>query len=431
MAPPRIKSINRHLWVIEPLADDPTLLVRPMFGGKAVYLRGRFILFLADKEEPWRGVLVPTERDHQPSLIADLPSLSPHPVLPKWLYLPEAADSFEADAQWLVAMLPLNSSVADRPVIIAHRGASGFLPEHTLESAAFAYAQGADYIEQDVVMSRDDVLVVSHDIHLDTTTDVATMFPDRHRDDGRYYAIDFDWAELKQLTVRERFDFRTQQPVFPYRFPANAASFRLCTMEEQILLISGLNQTTRRPVGLYPEIKQPAWHQTQGKDPGLALIELLNRYDFNTGDSPIFVQCFEPAELLRLRQLTQSPLKFIQLIGSNSAKNPDIDYDEMQTPAGLRHIATYAQGIGPSLSQIMIGADENGSPQFSSLVDDAHAAGLLVHPYTLRLDSLPPGIPDPYALVEIFLTRIQVDGIFTDHAGPVGTWVRQHFPPTR
>ena len=108
MPPPRIKSINRHLWLIEPLADDPTLLVRPMFGGKAVYLRGKFILFLADKAKPWRGVLVPTERDHQPSLIADLPSLSPHPVLPKWLYLPEADDSFEADAQWLVARAAQN-----------------------------------------------------------------------------------------------------------------------------------------------------------------------------------------------------------------------------------------------------------------------------------------------------------------------------------
>ncbi|MCC5024225.1 MAG: hypothetical protein J6386_16185 [Candidatus Synoicihabitans palmerolidicus] len=96
------KPVNRHLWLVEPLEDDASLLVKSMFSGKAVYLHGRFILFLADKEEPWRGVLVPTEREHQPSLIADRPALAPHSVLPKWLYLPEAADSFEADAQWLV-----------------------------------------------------------------------------------------------------------------------------------------------------------------------------------------------------------------------------------------------------------------------------------------------------------------------------------------
>lgn len=96
------KPINRHLWLIEPLEDDPTLLVKSMFGGKAVYLRGRFVLYLADKDEPWRGVLVPTERAHQPSLIADRPALVPHEVLPKWLYLAETTPEFEADAQWLV-----------------------------------------------------------------------------------------------------------------------------------------------------------------------------------------------------------------------------------------------------------------------------------------------------------------------------------------
>jgi len=94
--------IHPLAWVVEPLENEPTLLVRPMFGGKAVYVRGRFVLFLSAKEEPWRGVLVPTERAHQPSLMADLPALSPHPVLPKWLYLPEAAGSFERDVADLV-----------------------------------------------------------------------------------------------------------------------------------------------------------------------------------------------------------------------------------------------------------------------------------------------------------------------------------------
>jgi hypothetical protein len=103
MAPPRAKSINRHLWLIEPLEDDPSVLVRSMSGGQAIYFRGEFILFLADKAEPWHGVRVPPERQFQPALIESLPTLSPHPVLPKWLYLPEVTDAFEADAQWLVA----------------------------------------------------------------------------------------------------------------------------------------------------------------------------------------------------------------------------------------------------------------------------------------------------------------------------------------
>ncbi len=96
------KPVHPLLYLIEPLEDEPTLLVKAMFGGKAIYVDGRFVLFLAAKEEPWRGVLVPTERPHQPSLIADRPVLAAHPVLPKWLYLPEDSAHFETDAAWLV-----------------------------------------------------------------------------------------------------------------------------------------------------------------------------------------------------------------------------------------------------------------------------------------------------------------------------------------
>ncbi|WP_221030358.1 hypothetical protein [Actomonas aquatica] len=99
---PTAKRLNRHLWVVEPLEEDPTFLLKSMFGGKAAYLHGKFVLFLADREEPWRGVLVPTEREHQASLIEDCPALAPHPILPKWLFLPEESDSFETDARWLV-----------------------------------------------------------------------------------------------------------------------------------------------------------------------------------------------------------------------------------------------------------------------------------------------------------------------------------------
>jgi glycerophosphoryl diester phosphodiesterase len=122
-------------------------------------------------------------------------------------------------------------------LVIAHRGASGYLPEHTLESAAYAHALGADFIEQDVVLSRDGELVVLHDIHLETTTDVAARFPGRARADSRYYAIDFSWPELRSLAVRERFDPVTGKAVFPGRFPDNGGPFRLCTLEEQLRLI--------------------------------------------------------------------------------------------------------------------------------------------------------------------------------------------------
>ena len=161
-------------------------------------------------------------------------------------------------------------------LVIAHRGASGYLPEHTLPAVAMAHALGADYIEQDVVLSKDNVPMVLHDIHLDTVTDVARRFPDRKREDGRYYVIDFTLAELKQLNASERFDPKTGLAVFPTRFPVGKGSFQIPTLEEELQLIQGLNTSTGREAGVYPEVKEPAWHRTQGRDLSPILLESLH-----------------------------------------------------------------------------------------------------------------------------------------------------------
>ncbi|HEY0946926.1 MAG TPA: glycerophosphodiester phosphodiesterase [Opitutaceae bacterium] len=302
------------------------------------------------------------------------------------------------------------------PIVIAHRGASGYLPEHTLESAAFAYASGADFIEQDVILSKDDVLVVSHDIHIDTTTDVAERFPRRQRADHRYYAIDFTWEELRSLRVRERFDHETGRPIFPQRFPHNGGSFRLCTLEEEILLVQGLNRSTGRNVGLYPEFKAPAWHAERGKDLGAALLTMLARHGYTQASDNVFVQCFDPVALKRLRTEQRSGLRLIQLIGENAWREADCDYDALSTSVGLRDIATYAHGIGPNLERILAGLAPDGSPRLSTLVRDAHAAGLAVHPYTLRADALPPGVPTIDALFSLLIGEAGIDGLFTDQS---------------
>ena len=150
------------------------------------------------------------------------------------------------------------------PIVIAHRGASGYLPEHTLEAATLAYTMGSDYIEQDLVLSRDGIPVVLHDIHLDTVTDVASLFPERKREDGRYYVIDFDVAELKTLSVHERRKLSGEQ-VYPNRYQGDAR-FTIATFEEHIELITNLNRQLGRDIGLYPEIKAPAWHRQEGYD---------------------------------------------------------------------------------------------------------------------------------------------------------------------
>jgi glycerophosphoryl diester phosphodiesterase len=143
---------------------------------------------------------------------------------------------------------------ATRPEVIAHRGASGYLPEHTLEAVALAYGMGADFIEQDLVLTKDGIPVVLHDIHIDTVTDVVQKFPDRKRDDGRYYAIDFTLAELKQLNAHERINHRTGQPSFPGRFPLNQSIFKIPTLEEELQFIAGLYKCSGNSVGFYPVV---------------------------------------------------------------------------------------------------------------------------------------------------------------------------------
>lgn len=313
-----------------------------------------------------------------------------------------------------VLLAASSTTLMARPLVIAHRGSSGYLPEHTLEAAAHAHALGSDYIEQDVVASRDGVLVVLHDIHVDTVTDVAHRFPGRARADGRFYAIDFDWAELRSLHVRERFDPATGEPIYPQRFPANGAAFRLCTLEEQILLIQGLNASTGREVGIYVEFKAPAWHAAHGFDLGAALLRTLERHGYRDASDRVFVQCFDAAALRRLRTELGTRLRLVQLIGENAWGESDTDYDALRTPEGLRAVAEYAQGIGPHLGQIFTGRTPDGRPRQTTLLREARAAGLFVHAYTFRADALPEGVESPEELVQLFVAA-GVDGLFIDH----------------
>jgi glycerophosphoryl diester phosphodiesterase len=297
------------------------------------------------------------------------------------------------------------------PVVIAHRGASGYLPEHTLPAKALAYAMGADFLEQDVVATRDDQLVVLHDLHIDRVTDVAERHPGRARRDGRYYARDFDLDELRELAVWERME-ADGQPVYPGRFPARSGRFRVHTLAEEIELVQGLNASSGRTAGIYPEIKRPAWHRDEGVDIAPLLLDVLDRYGYRGASDPVFVQCFDATETRRLREDLGTELKLIQLIGDNAWGESDTDYEALMTDAGLREVAEFADGIGPWLEQVYRLA--SGKPTSSGLVERAHAAGLAVHPYTFRLDSLPPGFSSFDALVTFVVGEIRADGLFTD-----------------
>jgi glycerophosphoryl diester phosphodiesterase len=320
------------------------------------------------------------------------------------------------------------------PIIIAHRGASGYLPEHTLAAKAMAHAMGADYIEQDVVMTRDGVPIVLHDIYLEHTTDVERRFPDRARDDGRYYAVDFDLAEIRELRVHERSrrgEGGAEIAVYPGRFPLGPGLFRVPTLAEEIDLIAGLDQSRGRSTGLYIELKAPNWHREQGHDMARAVLGVLQAAGYARRTDKVYLQCFDDRTLRRLRGELETPLPLIQLIGENGwREDTEADYEAMLTDQGLAQVAQYADGIGPWLEQIYQGVDETGRPRVGDLVERAHRHGLLVHPYTFRQDELPAGIRRFDVLLELFVREAGVDGLFTDFPDLVRDYLdREH--PTR
>lgn len=312
--------------------------------------------------------------------------------------------------------------------LIAHRGASGYLPEHTLPAKALAHAQSADFLEQDVVLTKDGVPIVLHDIHLESTTNVAALFPGRARDDGRYYAIDFTLEEVQSLRAHERRRV-DGSAVFPNRFPATTGLSTVPTLAEELIFVDGLNRSLGREAGVYVEMKGSAFHEREGQDLPAAVLRVLEETGWATRGDRVFLQSFEPEVLKRLRHEMKTTLPLVQLIGENAWDEDGVaDYDYLRSDAGLADIASYADGIGPWLMQLYRGRDDKGAPQLTDLVARAHAAGLVVHPYTFRADQLPPGIDSFEELHRIFVNELQVDGLFSDFPDRSRTLIDQLTP---
>jgi glycerophosphoryl diester phosphodiesterase len=321
-----------------------------------------------------------------------------------------------------------------QPIVIAHRGASGYAPEHTLASYFIAIEQGADYIEPDLVMTRDGVMVARHENEISGTTDVA----DRSRFAGRrttkvvdgvsvtgWFTEDFLLEELKTLRARER---------IPELRPGNTrldGRLEIPTLEEILALARGVEEKRRvraralgmappESIGVYPETKHPSYFAGLGLAMEERLVATLERYGYRGADGRAFLQSFETGNLRMLRRLTQLPL--VQLIEATGAPYDLVasgdprTYADLVTSAGLGEIAGYASCIGPSKSLIIPrdGAGKLRRP--TSLVVDAHAAGLGVHPWTFRAESafLPAGMDQEGELREFLGTGI--DGFFTDQA---------------
>jgi glycerophosphoryl diester phosphodiesterase len=286
-----------------------------------------------------------------------------------------------------------------KPIIIAHRGASGLRPEHTLAAYQLAIDQGADFIEPDLVLSKDGHLICRHENEISGTTNVASKpeFADRkkvHIIDGERYegwfTEDFTLAEIKTLRCQER---------LPQLRPGNMAydgQFEVPTFEEVLELAKRQTGATGRTIGVYPETKHPSWFEGLNLSFDAPLVTLIQRYGLDAADAPIFIQSFEVTNLKRLRAKTKAPL--VQLMAKDGGPfdlgKAGVSYASMATAAGLKEIATYANGVGPEKVLILPRDASNKNLVPTSFVADAHKAGLVVHPWTFRAENY--FLPDDY-----------------------------------
>lgn len=326
--------------------------------------------------------------------------------------------------------VPGAAVATDRPILIAHRGASGERPEHTIASYTRAIEQGADFIEPDLVLTKDGVLVARHENEISTTTDVASHpeFAARKATktiDGQtvtgWFTEDFTLSELRTLRARER---------LPQLRPANTAfdgQFPIPTFDEIIALAKAKSKETGRTIGIYPETKHPTYFASIGLPHEKTLLTTLRKAGYTKASDPVFIQSFEVGNLIALSGKTK--LRLIQLVDAQGGPpdRPGETYARMMTPEGLRAIARYAAGIGPA-KDLLIARNADGSlGSPTGLIAAAHAAGLKVHPWTFRAENYflpanfrssadPAAAGDLTAEIKAFIAA-GVDGLFSDLSG--------------
>jgi glycerophosphoryl diester phosphodiesterase len=342
-------------------------------------------------------------------------------------------------SRWFVALLALMLSGCSAesvtaqstldgqtPIVIAHRGASGERPEHTIAGYRLAIELGADYIEPDLVLTKDGILVARHENEISETTDVADHpeFAARKAtktiDGGEvtgWFTEDFTLAELKTLRARERLP--------KLRSTDYDGQFEIPTFEEILTLLAEINKSRKKPVGVYPETKHPSYFTSIGLPHEAPLLAMLDRFGYRGRTAPVFIQSFEVRNLMDLRSKSDLPL--IQLMDSTGgpADMPGTSYAAMASPAGLKAISAYADGIGPNKAMVIPRGTLGrlGSP--TELVRDAHAAGLKVHPWTFRRENYflplgekgglnPAGHGDLAGEIDAYL-KTGIDGLFSDN----------------
>ncbi len=320
----------------------------------------------------------------------------------------------------LLKLLLLSAFAAPvKPLVLGHRGASGHRPEHTLASYKLAIEMGADFVEPDLVMTKDKVLIARHENEISETTDVSTKFADRKTEktvDGvkktGWFTEDFTLAEIKTLRAKERLAFRNH---------AYDGQFEVPTFAEVLELVKSESRSSGRAIGVYPETKHPTYHTSVGLPLEAAVVADLKKHGFNSKNSKVYIQSFELGALKKFKKLTKLPLVFLLDDPDTIPYDYVVDgktttYKEFTTPAGLKEVAKTASGLGPYKRYIIPVGNNGERLPATTLVADAHAAGLKVHPYTFRNEErylLKEYQKDPQAEYLEFYA-LGVDGVFTD-----------------
>ena len=328
----------------------------------------------------------------------------------------------------LAVAVPGMAAPQYHPEVAAHRGASGYLPEHTLETKALAYAMGVDYIEQDVIMTKDKKLMVMHDVYIDTTTDVAKRFPDRKRKDGRYYACDFTADEIRSLRVSERFNPKTGEAVFPKRFPLKTSiEYRVPFLEEEFQQVQGLNKSTGNSIGVYVEVKEPDFFEKQGLPILKDTIDMLTRYGYNSPDSNAILQIFDYDAVKKARELGwKGPLAMLVEADGQGHKDDAAVHAWLQTDEGLKELAKYATIYAPDFELLAVPSKDGKSYVKSDLGDRARKAGMKLHTWTFRVDSLPKGFKDVDEVMDFCFKDLKLDGMFSDFPDVVVNYLKEN-----
>jgi glycerophosphoryl diester phosphodiesterase len=341
-------------------------------------------------------------------------------------YYPKTLKSYGLTC--LLLLFTFSPLAAQEKLVIAQGGAAGYLMEHTLPSVTLAVAMKADIIKMDLVLSKDNEVIVFGSPFLETATDVAEIFPERSRQDGQYYALDFSLDEIRQLTLRDPAG----------RFPADLhPRLTIPTFEEELSLIRSLETSLDQNIRIAVEIKQPWLHRKEERDISVPVLTILRKYGYTGQADNIFLLSYDAAELERIAKTLlpekQMSIKLVQLIESNEGRETmtkewgewaSYNYDWMFSNTGLRSLAGSIAAIGLPKEMLV---DSQGQLKLDTFVKNAHLLGTMIFTFPVQKDALTrlPFVDSFEEELDFFYFTVGVDGVITDFCGDAAEYLKK------